>query len=320
MKKTSIIKFFSFFILAFCVICCKKKTKSTLIDIKKLHHYPSASGIEYLNYQLYIIGDDANYMLILDTNLNIKDSISLYFYPGKRIQKNIKSDLEALAVIETGNEKNLLLIGSGSFYPYRNIAWLVNPVTKKRDSFQLDGFYTALKQKGILEINIEGACSLADGGFILANRGHKAYPFNYFIYTNNKFWKDSSSGIHYVAVGENKDSSVFTGVSGIAYAPDSDALILTVSTENTRSVHEDGAIGKSYIWIINNISLKDKTKQILPDRVIDLDSVDSRFKDQKIESVCVTGDTKEHFSLVLAADNDDGSSTVFKLILQNNKE
>ena len=60
-------------------------------------------------------------------------------------------------------------------------------------------------------------------------------------------------------------------------------LIMTVSTEDTKNNYDDGAIGKSYLWIINNISTKLNNKTIKRDRVIDLEYIDSRFKGQKIE-------------------------------------
>jgi len=54
-----------------------------------------------------------------------------------------------------------------------------------------------------------------------------------------------------------------------------------------------------------------------PDEVIDLKSIDPRFTDQKIESACVTAETKDFIYLVLAADNDDGSSTLFKMKIKS---
>ncbi|MDZ4794629.1 MAG: hypothetical protein SGI83_10150 [Bacteroidota bacterium] len=55
-------------------------SNSMLKEVKKLDHYPSASGIEYNNQQFYIIGDDAKNLLVLDRNLTPIDSISLYTY------------------------------------------------------------------------------------------------------------------------------------------------------------------------------------------------------------------------------------------------
>ena len=89
--------------------------------------------------------------------------------------------------------------------------------------------------------------------------------------------------------------------------------ILTVSTEDTRSSYDDGAIGKSYLWITEKISTKINDKALGNIRVIDLENIDSRFKGQKIESVTVIKETDKLIYLALVADNDNGSSTVFKM-------
>ena len=97
---------------------------------------------------------------------------------------------------------------------------------------------------------------------------------------------------------------------------ESDRLILTVSTEDTRNNYTDGAIGKSYLWIINNFSNKLNSNTIRPDRIIDLEEIDLRFKGEKIESAAVIGETTNFIHLVLVADNDDGSSTLFRFSLE----
>ncbi len=119
-----------------------------------------------------------------------------------------------------------------------------------------------------------------------------------------------------IRIGANADTSTFNGVSGLAYAAKGDRLLLSVSTEDTRSAYEDGAIGKSYLWIVDNISSKRGWKAINPNVVIDLEDIDQRFKGYKIESVCVTKEDKNFIHLVLAADDDKGSSTLFRVIIK----
>jgi hypothetical protein len=284
-----------------------------LKEIKKLDHYPSGSGIEYFNNQFYVIGDDANELLILDSNLNPLDSINLYSFEEKRIPKKLKADLEAITITK---DNKLLIVGSGSLSPYRNTAWLIDPITKQKDSIRLDTFYQRLIPNGIQEINIEGICSIP-GSIILTNRGSKGYPKNHLILTSDDFWTDQANApIFLILVGSSTDSSLFNGVSGLAYSKQSDRLILTISTEDTRNNMDDGAIGKSYLWIIENITSKKKWKAVNPDKIIDLEDLDPKFKGQKIESVCITKETKNFLHLVLAADNDDGSSSLFKLIAE----
>ena len=81
------------------------------VQIKKLD-YPSASAIEYFDEKLYVMGDDATNLLVLDTSLNIIDSIPLLSYPGKRIPKDIKPDLEASAL----NADNLFLLDQALYH------------------------------------------------------------------------------------------------------------------------------------------------------------------------------------------------------------
>ena len=284
-----------------------------LEEVVEFPSYPSASGIEYHNNNFYIIGDDATHLLVLDSVLSVVDSIRLYPGNEKKIPKAIKPDLEAAAFT---NDGHLLLLGSGSASPQRNVGWLIDYRNKKNDSIRLDTFYQRLQLNGIKELNVEGATAIP-GSFILAARGSKGYPKNHLIFSDSRFWvKQSLTQITTILTSSGTDSSLFSGVSGLAYAKKSDRLLLTVSTEDTRNSMDDGAIGKSYLWIINNISSKKRWKAINPDKIIDLESLDPKFKGQKIESVCITKETSDFLQLVLAADNDNGSSTLFRVIVQ----
>lgn len=297
--------------LLFCITSCG--SNALLEEVVEFPSYPSASGIEYQHKKFFIIGDDASRVLILDSSLKAIDSITIYPGNERKIPKAIKPDLEAAAITAGGQ---LLLLGSGSQSPQRNIAWLIDGGTKKADSLRLDTFYSRLLLYGIKELNIEGATAIP-GSLVLAARGSKGYPKNHLIITDKVFWqKQSQAFIATILAGTQTDSSLFSGISGLAYAPKSDQLLLTVSTEDTRNSMDDGAIGKSYLWIINSISSKRKWKAINPDKIIDLESLDPKFRGQKIESVCITKETSDFLHLVLAADNDNGSSTLFRVIVQ----
>jgi len=300
------------------------------VQIKKLD-YPSASSIEFYDGKLYLMGDDATKLLVLDTDLNIVDSIPIFLSPWNRIPKNIKPDLEASAL----SGDNLFLFGSGSLSPYRNFAWkhnLKTPVSdgwtvypplsalqdtvialQDNDSVNLEPLFLKAKELGIEQINIEGACFVS-GKLILVNRGNKSYPHNHLIIADEKLLdNDSSFQIFIMPFAPQKDTASFKGTSGLCYARESDQLILTVSTEDTRSSHEDGVIGKSYLWIINDISTKIKDSTLGTKRIIDLEYIDSRFKGQKIEAATVIKETDKLIYLALVAENDDGKSIVFKM-------
>ncbi len=305
------IPFISSLLISTLLFSCKKA--HTPVTKTTLPNYPSASGIEYFNNKFYIIGDDANYLLVLDDSLKQTDAVPFYSFTEKRIPKALKPDLEAITLLP---DSNLLIVGSGSAIPVRNTAWLFKPATKQKDSIRLDTFYSRLSLYGVKEINIEGIAHIP-GHIILVNRGSKGYPKNQLIITKNNFWKNQSLvDIHSLLTSPGTDTAAFSGVSGLAYAPQSDALVMTVSTEDTRNAMEDGAIGKSYIWIIKNISSKRKWKAANPDIIIDLNKTDKQFEGEKIESVCITKETGKHLDLVLAADNDNGSSTLFRITVR----
>jgi len=297
----------SILIIIHCIACHPNKDVTDL-QIKKLD-YPSASSIEYYDGKLYLMGDDATKLLVLDTNLNIIDSFPIISSSGNRIPKATKPDLEASAL----NGDNLFLFGSGSLSPYRNFAWKHNLKTKDNDSINLEPLYITAKELGVEQINIEGACFVS-GKLLFANRGNKGYPHNHLIIIDEKFLdNDSSFQVFIIPFASQKDIASFKGISGLCYARESDQLIISVSTEDTKSSHEDGAIGKSYLWIVNNISAKIIDKALGTKRVIDLEYIDSRFKGQKIESATVIKETGNLIYLALVAENDDGKSTVFKM-------
>ena len=305
--------FYGLFFLVFCVLIGSCSSQKHMLQEKiLLPDYPSASGIDFRNQTVYIIGDDANNLLILDSSLKTKDSIALFSFSEKRIPKKLKADLEAMTILDNGD---ILLSGSGSLNPTRSVAWLINPVKKTKDSIRLDTFYQRVSLQGINELNIEGIAAYP-GGFILANRGSKGYPKNHLIFTRRNFWqRQTGVEISSMLAGVNTDSSQFSGISGITYAPNQDALILTISTEDTRNNMDDGAIGTSYLWIIRNISSKKNWKAVNPDTIINLDQLDPKFIGQKIESVCILKETSSRYYLLLAADNDNGSSTLFKMVV-----
>ncbi|HEU4861737.1 MAG TPA: hypothetical protein VFT15_17955 [Chitinophagaceae bacterium] len=306
-------KTFYFILILFFIFSCAQKGSISPIEIKKLE-YPSASSIEYIDGKLYLMGDDATNLLVLDTNLNIIDSIPIVANSSKRLPKETKPDLEAAVFRIDSNE--ILLFGSGSLSPYRNLGWKHKLKTKDNDSINLEPLYLKVMDSGIEQINIEGACFVA-GKLLFVNRGNKGYRHNHLIITDEKFLNDDRSfQISIIPFAPQKHTASFKGISGLCYARESDLLIMTVSTEDTENSYEDGAIGDSYLWIIDNISTKVNNRALGSKRVIDLGYIDARFKGQKIESATVIGETGDLIHLAMVADNDDGSSTIFKMSIR----
>ncbi|WP_385892884.1 DUF6929 family protein [Terrimonas alba] len=296
--------------------CGAKQSKPTLVSMKVLDNYPSGSGLQPFNDKIYLVGDDASHLLIINKEFGILDSIKLFETPGSRIPKETKPDIESITQVKQNDSPLLLLTGSGSLSPYRNACWLVNPVTKETRQYQLDTFFQRLKNAGVTDLNIEGATT-TPVGIVLASRGNKSFRKNFLIITSPRFWeKQSVADIKIIKAGANTDTSFFHGISGMDYSSKTDQLLLTISSENTYTSYDDGAIGKSYLWVINDISSKRKLAAINPDRIIDLESIDNRFKAQKIESVCIIAEEKKQKQLVLAADDDKGHTVLFSMTLE----
>lgn len=309
MKASSIIVVFIFLLFG-----CK--TDFTFHQKIVLNDYPSGSGSAYFKEHIYLIGDDATDLLIINSNLEKVDSIKLFSNTEKRISKENKPDLEAATIIYNKNKIELLLLGSGSLSPYRNIGVLIDVNTKEKQQIDLNPFYSRLKKEGLDALNIEGVTA-APGGFIIASRGNKSFPANYLIFTaNNFFLNQDSVPVRKTKVGINADTAAFAGISGLEYSKRSDRLLLTVSTENTYNTFDDGTIGKSYLWIIENISAKRNMMAINPTRIIDLDELDARFKGHKIESVCILSENYNNMELALVADDDKGATILFRITLK----
>src|SRR5215212_6881198 len=87
-------------------IACKmeKGPGLSLITKTELLNFPSASSIEFHNDRLYVLGDDARNLAILDKNYKLLDTITLFPGDGLRIPKKIKADLEASTIIQHNNK------------------------------------------------------------------------------------------------------------------------------------------------------------------------------------------------------------------------
>lgn len=302
-------------LFAACLLLVSCKRSLTLKEYKELRNYPSGSGIEYFKDRIYLIGDDANYLAVLNPSFEVIDTVNLVGSQQKSIAKELKPDIEAATLIKENRSWSILLVGSESLIPNRTTGWIINTSTKEKQQFGLDTFYNRLKARGIAEINIEGIAS-TPGVILMANRGNKGYPRNHLIFTSSEFWKDQSHAfIKILPVGGSTDTAHFSGVSGLAYSYKSDRLILTVSTENTYSSQADGAISKSYLWVIDDISSKRRFIAVNPNKIIDLHALDKRFEGHKMESVCIVSETNKRMDLILVADNDKGTTVLFKVVL-----
>jgi len=292
--------------------------KLDLLDFIELENFPSGSGIEFYDDKVYIVGDDSRDMLVMGKKWNKPTLINLFNTQDKKIPKPDKSDLEAMTVLSVDKKPHLLIIGSGSS-DKRNKALLMNLKNNAMKTLDLTVFYNRIKAAGIATLNIEGIAEVYDY-LVLVNRGNTTNPINHLIITRSDFWKDQEKAMLQTIIVDFDNVNLTPGklgISGLTYSDKHEDLFLTISTEDTPNAIDDGKIGKSYLGIIENLYRKigrEKGKLKI-NQVIDLSKENEQFNGYKIESVCVQSSKDHSIKLQLVADNDQGKTYLFKILL-----
>ena len=298
--------------LTLLITGCKSKPSLSLLQTKKLS-YPSASAIEYYDDRLYVLGDDATGLLVLNTSFEVMEKVPLTKDSAQRISKELKHDIESAAIVSAKNGVQLFALSSG-VTPNRNYFFQAElPLTKNYSfrTFSYQQFYQNLQ--AIPEINIEGI-AVVNGKWLFANRANQKQRDNIFIVADSLLFLRSDRKLRLQKVNLNTKNIV--GISGLYYLPARDKLLFTASEEQTTNAFEDGAIGDSYIGWIDEYSTKIRASLVQPSTLINLRVADKSFEAQKVESLCVERITDKGIIAYLVADNDNGISTFFKIDLK----
>ena len=290
--------------------------KIKLSDYKEVPSFPSGSGIEFYDNNVFLVGDDSREVLVLNKRWKEMERVPLLPGTDNRMPKQTKSDLEATTIVTINRIPRLLVLGSGSLERNRNKAILFNLDSYLKDEFDLTAFYNRIGKAGIKTLNVEAAAMVEDH-ILLGNRGNRKNPLNQLIITRNAFWKHQQQAeISIVDLELPLKDSKGIGISGLAYSLLNDTLIFTASTELTDNAVDDGSIGDSYLGIIENASRKIGRKSLKVNELINLGEVHELFKGFKIESACIQSEKTNNLKLHLVADNDTGKSYLFKLRLK----
>lgn len=287
-----------------------------LLDFKKLKDFPSGSGIEIYNDQLYLVGDDAQYILIMNKNWKMQETVNLFPSEEHTAVKNIDADCEATTIVQINKTPFLLMLGSGALEARRNRGVLMNLATRAIEELNLSDFYNRLRQSGFEELNIEAA-TVIDDKLILCNRGTKARPDNRLIVTSIDFWKKQQvAEIFTVKVELEEKPEKNMSLTGITYSYKNDWLILTASSEKNNNIIDDGTIGDSYLCVIENAFRKIDRKRLKLNESFNLTSINRKFKGHKVESVCMQADKDQKLKLHVVTHDDKGDISLFKVRLK----
>ena len=278
---------------------------------------PSASGIEYISTNFYVIGDNAPWLYKLNEKLELISKTAIYSLKdleSEVIPKPAKPDFEAMALVKSKIGNELYIFGSGSKSPTRNI--LIKTNLEQPDnysSYDLTNFYKLLKKNCNLtaeEINIEGAFATSKNLYLL-NRGNnliiwfKIKEFNSYIAE-----KSDSLTLNFHSYELPTVKNVQAGFSGATYVEDRNLILFTASIENTENWIDDGEVLGSYVGAIE---LDDLTKSSKP---ICMPITENGLPVSiKIESIALNSNDKKKISLFLVTDSDGGTSELIEACL-----
>jgi hypothetical protein len=293
------------------VSCNQKQSQAELLSVKALDSFPSASAIEFSDGRFYVLGDDAPYMIVLDSSFHLVDTVRYSEDTSYRISKEVKADIESATIIPYTDQKFLYALGS--FATDRRMKLFYFPLGDPHHYVAIDMSKHFRSHPYIPETNFEGL-AFVNSKLVIANRGNRTHKINKLVIAGSRFNEyiatDSPPVIDILL-----DTTTTIGISGLCYSEEEDKLFFTASEEDTPSAIADGVIGDSYIGWINRFSTRMNERSIKPDGVIKLSSIDKTLDKKKIESVCIEKQTGDAVILDLVSDDDKGHSAIFRIRL-----
>lgn len=286
-----------------------------LTAVKEMSEFPSGSGIEFYDDKVYLVGDDAHDILVMNRKWKPRDLITLFGTSEERLLKSQKANPKTSTLIFINKKPHLFIPGSG-LNELNNNGILLNLQTKETLMFDAGVFYERLKNAGISELNIEGAALVHDY-LILSNRGSVDNPVNHLVITSADFYKKQEDVAFQLVKLEAEQSAADVYVSGIAYSDKHETLLLAISSNSSYSINEEpGESGR--LGLIENFYRKigrEKGRMKI-NEMIDLGGEDEKFKGHKIESLCIQSEKDHSMKIHLTAGSKDGITYLFKAQLK----
>jgi len=297
--------------------CRQADTNDLIIESsKKFDSIPSASGIAVSKDTAYIITDDGTgiYTINIKTFSTGKIRVKGFDYQLYREDKSSKHDFEGACFVKWNGKDYLVAIGSGSDEKSRDSLLILNIGDhSEQHIMSLRPFYNQLQKltsTPAQQWNIEGIAE-ADNRLILVNRGNnlviqcnKNVFFDWLFNSIKPFPKIEYQQLHLPSINEHE-----ARLSGICTIDDTH-LLFCASVEDTPDWTKDGPVLGSYFGIYSI-----KKKQVVATYQL-RDKEDHPMK-EKIESVEIVEKGKNGVVFLATGDNDNGSSTLFRIKLNN---
>lgn len=297
------------------VSCQQTNLHLELLETSVLDNIPGASGMANNDQYIFVVGDNSPYLYLLDHAGNQILTTAIYstdeFRDGEII-KSLKPDFEAMELKSGKEHDEVIIFGSGSKSPNRDIFVQVTlseePIVK---SFSLISFYNQIRSMDIMrghELNIE-AVALFENKLFLFNRSNNLifeFPYDAFLnYMNreSKFPIPVVSKLKLPSIG-----NIEAGFSGASIIPGTNTIIFTASVEDTPNAYDDGDVLGSFICTIDLDQLNDpeKLNSILIEKIKEPWQI-------KVESVSILNKISDReLEIVMVTDSDGAESLLLK--------
>lgn len=297
------------FILFFLSSCHRYHKVLEITHTSELNGVASASGLAMYGGKYFVIGDDSPFMFLVDSQFNVKKKWQ--FFPADtsilRIPGNVKPDFEAL---ENQGDSILLIFGSGSKSPQRDVLVRINPEDPNNvETYSMTSFYQHLRNQKELEgkeLNIEGVTIRKNKMYLFNRIPSLIFEMDYSAFLEHILDGSTLPSIEthtYKLPSVNGVRAGFSGATSVSYIP---YLIFTASVESNDNSTSDGAILGSFAGAIK---LKDD-RLSSSIRTIQLNT---GSKPVKVESIGVeTIHSDRHLTVILVTDSDGKESMIYR--------
>ena len=309
--------------------------KISVLKHVHLTNIPSASAVEVVNGNIYIVGDDSNFLYVLKYDLSLLAAVPLYKakpedLEGNRIAKYKKADLECMTKLSINGYNHLLLLGSGAISPKRDVAFLVKlptPYNRKHLVWEISlvKWYSFLRMNEAVTgpngvLNFEAAASTETHLYIFNRENNATLRFDMpeFI----EFIQGHTDGIPFPTVIQTVIPAIHgirAGISGADYFDQK--FFITTAAEDTDNAIDDGEILGSAIGLIS-FEGEEKSRGKISDDFTGTVSDNTVFPEMetrslKVESISVYEKENETtFIAIAVSDDDKGGSDIMMVQLE----
>lgn len=278
---------------------------------------PSASAVEIIGEFIFLIGDDSPWLYLLDRDWNLVRTVKLFdgAVVNGRIPKADKPDLEMLARVPWQGRDELVIFGSGSKSPQRDVAFRVDVTDPSAPTnlraVSMAGVYDQLRANpsviGSGKLNLEAAAA-TDDEVLLFQRGNISrlhtvarFPLDAFM----QFLDGTGSAPEPLVCSYALPmvETLHAGFSGAMALPGVEGILFCAAVEDTPNEIDDGDPVASFVGQIelgNGAEMAPQWTAVVRDG--------AEIYRGKIEGVSVLERQPRAFELLCATDDDKGGS------------